>query len=689
MWDFKLRSNNIYILIAFCMVLVFVLSPNIGIYDWKKELLYTEYIQESLFEQHTIPFIWWNRTALQNYPVVQQSAFFIGYPETLLFSPWIPLLFILSPAQFLKALFLIHFLIGTAGLVRLCSVLGFNQSQKRLYSALFLLSPIFFQHTAIGYYPWINLYIIPWLFTFILESDRITSAIGTAFVLALGLLQGGTHVVFWLAVLTSLYMIGALIVKIQPSHIISILLGLFCVPILSLVRIASTARVFSEFEQSFFSGYSFRAFFRMTQIPPMFFIRDIDQIENLIEFYMDGVPYWDAGTYWGLLLPLVAIIGLGLLIHRGKWSAEPLSKNLTALFLASLGCLFLSFDPLYQQVINNVTHFVSIPALQGLEKYPYRFSIPAYFGFSLAAGYYWPLATAWVHKKLVRWADLFLRSLSFIGLSKHARKISGFFFKSSASLTGIIILFRFGWLLYLKKYYQMVIRQAYNGLNWPWISRLMVNKAAVPLESYLKKGEFLLNMGVNLSLIVLIPLLLVTAIMNHSLKIKAYLQRIRKPGKQTTARVLEIMLVVPLVFACLMWLRVLTSTPLSSYDPIRNNDLNLEAVYPTGATVQLRAVSPEQVSIYCATERADYCRLTADIPFSDANLFINNPDQISFFNQSGMLGLGMPARQFVNLAIDKQPVMISFFLTGSAWILGLIMLVFRTRRNLQPPAEFK
>jgi len=103
---------------------------------------------------------------------------------------------ILTPALFLKILFFIHYLLGVGGLFKLCTSLGFDQRQTRVFSALFLLSPIFFQHTAIGYLSWINLFLFPWLIYFQLHPNRLTTSLGTAAIFAITLLQDGTHVAF-------------------------------------------------------------------------------------------------------------------------------------------------------------------------------------------------------------------------------------------------------------------------------------------------------------------------------------------------------------------------------------------------------------------------------------------------------------------------------------------------------------
>jgi hypothetical protein len=56
--------------------------------------------------------------------------------------------------------------------------------------------------------------------------------------------------------------------------------------------------------------------------------------------------------------------------------------------------LFLSFNGFYQQVISDLSAFLHLPALEGMEKYPFRLAIPAYYGlaFWIADGWH-----AWQH----------------------------------------------------------------------------------------------------------------------------------------------------------------------------------------------------------------------------------------------------------------------------------------------------
>ena len=149
----QLFRKHGYSLLAFIAILVFLFYPNIGMYDWEKEVLYCEFIKTSILEYKVFPMFMWNSSHLVGYPAVDQSAFFVGNPETFLFSPFIPLLLMLPPVLFLKLQVLIHFLIGWAGIQALSKICSWQPRQNRIFSALFLFSPIIIQHIALVFLP--------------------------------------------------------------------------------------------------------------------------------------------------------------------------------------------------------------------------------------------------------------------------------------------------------------------------------------------------------------------------------------------------------------------------------------------------------------------------------------------------------------------------------------------------------
>ena len=180
------------------MPLYYIFVSRAGVYDWEKEIFYIQYIKQSIFHFKTLPYYLWNNNGLGNYPVIAQGNLFIGNPETLLFSPWIFFLSVLKPVVFLKLFYLIHLMLAIIGILLLARKLNWDNRQLRIFSGLFLLSPIILQHIAIGYTPWINLFLFPLLMYFQFCKKRSVSVIGSAMVYSLIILQGGIHIAVWL-----------------------------------------------------------------------------------------------------------------------------------------------------------------------------------------------------------------------------------------------------------------------------------------------------------------------------------------------------------------------------------------------------------------------------------------------------------------------------------------------------------
>jgi len=233
----------------------------------------------------------WNSGILSNYPAIKQSAFFAGNPETMLFSPFLPLLLIMPPAVFLKLLVLIHFLIGWAGIQAMGKTCGWNMRQARIFSALFMFSPIIMQHIAIGYLPWFNLFFFPWLLNFLLTKNFFKKWVGTSVVLALILLEGGLHVFVWLGFFIAFFSIFQTVFRKNGRSFLVMAVSGLTACLLALPRLFASFQAFGAFEQRFFSGYSLDAFLKWGLIPPFFTPSSMDDIEFFIEEYIQGVPY--------------------------------------------------------------------------------------------------------------------------------------------------------------------------------------------------------------------------------------------------------------------------------------------------------------------------------------------------------------------------------------------------------------
>ncbi len=160
------RKGYFYILLAGIFLFVFLVDSRIGMYDWGKEMTYFNVIKISLTQYHSLPLFWWNPQVYGGYPAISVGSFFLANPETFSFSPFIFLLFWMDTLFFMKILVCVICAIGIIGILKLSRKLKWQDGQCRIFIALFLFSPIIIQHLAIGYFPWLNLYLFPWLIFF-------------------------------------------------------------------------------------------------------------------------------------------------------------------------------------------------------------------------------------------------------------------------------------------------------------------------------------------------------------------------------------------------------------------------------------------------------------------------------------------------------------------------------------------
>jgi len=550
-----------YLILVMLALCIFLFYPNVGIYDWDKEVLYTAYIKTSLQDFHQFPYLLWNSAELAGYPAVDQSIFFPANPETLLFSPFLPFLLFLSPPVFLKLMVVIHALIGIAGVFALGKRLAWDQNQIAIFSALFMLSPIVIQHIAIGYLPWMNLYFFPWLLFFLFSKKPVKRCLGSGMVLAITLLQGGLHVFVWMAFFMAFYGLACAVANKKIGDLIQPLLSVLAAILLALPRFYISLQSFSSFSQKFFSGYSLRAFLQWGLIPPFFTPQSMDDIEYFIEGYIDGVPYWDGELFWGFLLILVVLLPwMFSYLHREKDQAvEPL-KQVESIAFASMILLLFSFGSLYEKGIVFLSEAIALPALQGMEKYPFRFAIPAYFGFSFVIAATWkemPLflgkVFAWVKRALLILWNAVLQVADWL---RSRKKILRWVFIISLILCIAVL----GMESAIMSTVRSMIEAAYSGEGAAWLQERMEYSAAIPLERYFAKAATLYRYIIRF-LMGIVILTAFSCILSYLSKNMAQREMPISQGKPISKGLLEVLLVAPLILSFGMWWRVAFATP--------------------------------------------------------------------------------------------------------------------------------
>jgi len=371
-------AGHAYLILTAVLYIVWAFSDRVGGLDWQKEWAYFSAIKTSLLSGHLIPIMWSPPAQVAWYPAIVHSSSFVGNPETMLFSPFTLLLILLPVSTYVKVLALAHLGLGIAGTLLLARRLAWTPVQTRTFSALFFLSPIIIQHVAVGYTPWLTLFFVPWLFYALADAQLVRGSVLMGAVLALMLLEGGVHVCLWSLLLVGLYTGCAAVGTRSVWPLTRLALSLCALGILAWVRLSSTIHAYSGFHQLAKPGYS-PANFAMWGLVPQIPVHANGQLSLTIWM---GVPFWDGAVFWGMALPLAAVLVLRYPALRHQAANSSVAWG--AMLVSALVLLTLSFGALYPTLTSVVEHVVRVPFID-LETYPYRLAIPSYYAFSFVA----------------------------------------------------------------------------------------------------------------------------------------------------------------------------------------------------------------------------------------------------------------------------------------------------------------
>lgn len=534
------EKGYLYLALSMLLFLLNQLSGRVGVFDWRKEIAYFQFIKESFTTFHSLPWFWWNKPHnLASYPGVSYTSNFVGNPETMLFSPFVPLLLLMDVLPFVKFLAIIHCSIGIGGSLALGRRLKWDRQQFRFYAILFLLSPIAIQHLSLGYTQYINLFFFPWLVYFISDEKPSSSILGTSIILGLVLLEAGTHIFIWYAMLISLYFVFKISIERKWDFR---LLGIFSLtPLLAFARIYSTAQAYAGFHLRVQAGYNPINFTFWALIPPIL-IPPFDSL-FLGKIWM-GVPSWDGAVFWGLALMLLLVLAKNYRRYSNAGSINPGHRSIYfSLFLASSVLFILSFFSIFDWFIRAAKAITHIPFVEGAEPYPFRLALPAFLGFSVVIAAY--------SKGLSQSLDEFWRRLASRSIIPRLARPLKFLTLAlsvgfSLALMASVIFSRI-----IQERLHDMISAAYYGTGYGWISRLMEDRSVNPLELYYRTVERAYSQ-LQILLLMGVPFLIVVALLLRSDILKR---------EQAT----EFVLAVPCVFATLMWFSLLISVPLSRY----------------------------------------------------------------------------------------------------------------------------
>lgn len=674
----KILAENIYIVLAALICAVFVFSPSVGIYGWKKELAYVDLTQDSLFSDGNLPYYWWNRSGFLYYPIIGQSGLFISYPETFLFSPLLPFLAFLKPVTFLKFMYLAHLVIGVLGVHALKKRFNWDIHQTRIFSGLFLLSPIILQHVAIGYFPWVNFFFFPLLVYFYYADNRIERISGIGGVLGVIMLQGGTHPLVWLTVFLFFISLFEVVLYRRAKRLLDLVASLFLAAALSAVRLFSAYTIYRDFSQSSYAGYSLEAFFSMTTKFPLFLPKDMDDIEQFIEFSVGGVPYWDGGTYWGPVLFIFLILFYVIFITaiKPKSRFRSAEKMILPVFLSSCMTLILSFGHFYARSMSFLADLFRLPALSGVEKYPFRFAIVAYFGFTFVLSASYPLiadGSARLFSCLSNWLEKMRWGNPGKWMQKNDIK------KTERHLRVVVLLFiimAIFWLAFGRDYSAYLINQSYTGQGIDFLEALMKHKTTIPIQAYVQKAHTLVHRFFLIGGGIITCWVLILLFLNHRMVISRFLQRIVAILLKQRHFVFEFLTILPLFAASLIWLRIAISTPMSSYPPILQEPPSVRAVYPEDAMIRWVEISSDRIAFICDAKNDLTCSIVFEIPANDQAFIRIQPRQSQLRLNNEKIYFDVSANEVIWIEIQKTRFQRLLILTCLVWA-GFIYFLVR------------
>jgi len=683
-------KGYLYFITAGILSLIFLLDTRIGIYDWGKEIAYFNFIKTSLTQYHSLPLFWWNSQGYGAYPAISVSSFFLANPETYALSPFIFLLYWMDTLVFMKLLAGLFCGLGILGILKLGQKLQWKPNQQRIFAALFLFSPIVVQHLAIGYFPWLNIYLFPWLLFFLIEEKTIMAVLGAAAVLALVLLQGGLHPFVWFSIFLGIFYLVHFLQKPAFKTILTVIAILALTILLSFVRLSTSMQTFADFQQRFFNGYSLSGFVRWSLSPPIFTPADMDDIEPYIESYDNGVPYWDGAIYWGGVLPM-AFIALPILVNK-RFSKSPVGtvKFQTEIFAIGISALvmtILSFGNLYQTLIVPVSDFLKLPALQGMEKYPFRFAIPGYFGFAflIACSY---SDVVFCLQQFLTFLNSFCAKINELVLgfsrTKWLKVFQVFVFLFSA-LFIFALLLRNPFLSWLEP----VIRSAYGEKAFPWLTKLMSRRSFIPVTAYIEKAKNLYASlqvwCLRLSIFGWVILLQI----QFNQPIKSFFNKISQILKTKMAFFLEIILVVPLLFASVMWLRVALATPLKNWKQLSLLPPEMETI-PSGTLSSIDySISPSWLKLNRQTNHPLYAVIFTNLKFSDRTFLETNGAGDRWLNQNGSLGLIPAGSGEIKIQVRPEKYQPALWITVIAWLAVFTAgIIYHRKKSSHPVSKF-
>ncbi|MBU0529594.1 hypothetical protein KKF86_07560 [bacterium] len=667
------EKGYLYIAIASLIYIFWFISNNVGILDWVKEIAYFEYFKTAFNDYHTLPYFWWNILEEVAWrPPIPGTSAIIANPETALFSPFTPMLYLLSAQVYIKLYVIIQFLIGVIGLFALKRKLNWDNLQFRTFAILFLFSPIIMQHLSVAYFTWYNFYLFPWLIYFVADRRMIVSIVGSATVLGLIVLQGGIYIVQYVGLFYVLYEIFHIFLEKDWKRIIRI----FMVPVLtglfSLVRIYITGYSYGDYIRPWVEIYGYNiSFFMFYALIPTVTIPPIDLFFHSNFLGWSLTPH-DSGQFWGLSIIMLAFVVVKYRdIVKNANAQQQNGLNYNAVFIAASVLFIISFYKIWYLTMRAVS-VLNIPLFESIKNHGIRFIMGSYFGFALLLANY--------SKEIWKEFHQFVKTRFW----QKAKKVLENLLLTILFGTGFIVLFLRIFKRNIVSKFSEIIIAAYNNTGHLWLRNRMEGIEENSLEFYFYRFDVAYSAILHW-FFVIFSVLLITFLLIYFFKKKRKLFEpmiVRFPNLK-----FELLLAIPLILSTAMWTNLVSSVPYESYDVLpvmppkilMDSDVNVSPpeIEVTPSYIIIKPVDNLTVNGY----------IFLQIPATDYKHFDIISKNAVLFDKNGQLMLKPLDNEPIELQFHTAGVWKALILTLVSWFLAMgfmatVFIVNNRRRKI-------
>jgi hypothetical protein len=656
-----------YIAIAGLIHFFWFLSDNVGILDWIKEIAYFEYFKTAFNDYHTLPYFWWNILEEVAWrPPIPGTAALIANPETALFSPFTPLLYLLSAKVYIKLYIIIQFLLGVSGLFAIKRKLNWNNSQFRTFAILFLFSPIIMQHISVAYFTWYNFYLFPWLIYFVADRRTMVGIVGAAAVLGLIVLQGGIYIVQYIGLFYILYEVFHVLFEREWKRIIRILIIPLLAVLLALVRIYITGYAYGDYARPWveIDGYNL-SFFLFYALIPTVTIPPLDLFFHSDFLGWSLTPH-DSGQFWGLSIVMLAVVVAKYRkIVRNPNSQQQNGLNYNAVFIAASFLFIISFYQIWYLIMRAVS-ILDIPLFESIKNHGIRFIMGSCFGFALLLANY----SQEIWKEFHQFVDTRFWQIT--------KKILERSFNIILFGLGLAILFLKVFKSNIITKFNEIIIAAFNNTGHFWLRNRMEGMEENSLEFYFYRFEIAYTAIQHWLLIIFSVLLIIFLLIYIFDKKRKLFESI---VIQFPSLKFELLLAIPLIFSTVMWTNLASSVPYESHEILPAMPPKIVVKSDENVNLPTLEVTPKNIIITQSDDINVKGYVFPQTPATDSKHFDIISNNATFINENGRLALKPLDNEPIEMQFRTERVVKVLVITIISWGLVLMFMLIELIRK--------